>query len=40
MKYAFELCSDAMIYISGLIKTDLGIQKLMGGEDTDTQTAW
>jgi hypothetical protein len=30
MKYAVEMCSGAMIYIPCVIKTDSGIQKLMG----------
>jgi hypothetical protein len=30
MKYAAELGSDAMIYILSFIKTDSGIQKLIG----------
>jgi hypothetical protein len=35
MKYAVEMGSGAMIYISSFIKTGSGIQKLIGG---DTQT--
>jgi hypothetical protein len=33
MKYAIEIGSGAMIYISSFIKTGSGIQKLMGRED-------
>jgi hypothetical protein len=39
MKYTTQMGSGAMIYISSLTTTDLGIQKLIGG-DTKTQTAW
>jgi hypothetical protein len=35
MKYAFEMGSDAEIYIPSFIKIDSGIQKLIRG---DTQT--
>jgi hypothetical protein len=31
MKYAFEMGSDAMIFIPSFIKTGSGVQKLMGG---------
>jgi hypothetical protein len=31
MKYAVEIGSTAMIYIPSFIKTDSGIQKLIGG---------
>jgi hypothetical protein len=31
MKYAFEMGSDAMIYIQSFIKIGSGIQKLRGG---------
>jgi hypothetical protein len=40
MKYAVELGSGAMKYISSLIKIGSGIQKLKGGGYTDTQAAW
>jgi hypothetical protein len=39
MKYAVEMGSGAMIYIPGFIKIGSGIQKLIGGGFTDTQTA-
>jgi hypothetical protein len=39
MKYAVEISSDAIIYVSFFIKIGSGIQKLTGGY-TDTQTAW
>jgi hypothetical protein len=39
MKYAVEMGSGAMIYIQSFIKIGSGIQKLMGGGFTDTQTA-
>jgi hypothetical protein len=29
-----------MIYIPSFIKTGLGIQKLLGEDNTDTQTTW
>jgi hypothetical protein len=32
MKYAAEMGSDAMIYVSHFIKTDSSIQKLTGGK--------
>jgi hypothetical protein len=35
MRYAVEMCSDAMIYIPSFIKIGSGIQKLIG---RDTQT--
>jgi hypothetical protein len=38
MKYAVEMCSGAMIYISSFIKVGSGIQKLRGGEYTGTNT--
>jgi hypothetical protein len=31
MKYAIEMSSGGMIYIPSFIKTDLGVQKLIGG---------
>jgi hypothetical protein len=37
MKYAVEMGSDAMIYISGFIKTGSGIHKLIG---RDTRPVW
>jgi hypothetical protein len=37
MKYAFEMCSDAIIFIPSFIKIGSGVQKLIRG---DTQTAW
>jgi hypothetical protein len=41
MKYAFVMGSGVMICIPIFIKTDSGIQKLMGsGGFTDTYTAW
>jgi hypothetical protein len=40
MKYAVEMGSGAMIYIPNFIKIGSGIQKLIGGAFTDTQTAW
>jgi hypothetical protein len=36
MKYAVEMGSGAMIYISSFIKIGPGIQKLMGEGDTQT----
>jgi hypothetical protein len=39
MKYAVEMGSGAMIYITRFIKIGSGIQKLIGGY-TDAQTAW
>jgi hypothetical protein len=39
MKYAAEMGSGAMIYIPSFIKTGLCIQKSIGEEFTDTQTA-
>jgi hypothetical protein len=36
MKYAIQVVSGAMTYISTFIKIDFSIQKLMGG----TETAW
>jgi hypothetical protein len=40
MKYAVEMGSGAMIYITSFTKMGLGIQKLIGGihRHTDTQT--
>jgi hypothetical protein len=38
MKYAAEMGSGAMIFIPSVIKIGSGIQKLIGGGDT--QTAW
>jgi hypothetical protein len=40
MKYAVGVGSGAIIYIPSFIKIGSGIQKLIGGTDTDTQTAW
>jgi hypothetical protein len=40
MKYAVEMGSGAMIYIPSFIKSVTDIQKLIGMEFTDTQTAW
>jgi hypothetical protein len=37
VKYAVEMGSGAMIYIPSFIMTGSGIQKLMGGDYTDTQ---
>jgi hypothetical protein len=39
MKYAVEMASGAMIHIPSSIKTDSGIQKLIGGGG-HRQTAW
>jgi hypothetical protein len=39
MKYAVEIGSGAMTYISIFIKTGSGIQKVIAG-CTDTQTEW
>jgi hypothetical protein len=39
MTYAVEMGSVATIYIPSFIKIGSGIQKLMGGGFTDTQTA-
>jgi hypothetical protein len=36
MKYAVEMGSGAMIYIPSFIKIGSGIQKLLGGEYTDS----
>jgi hypothetical protein len=38
MKYAVELGSGAMMYIGSFVKIDSGIQKLMGGGDTQTDS--
>jgi hypothetical protein len=40
MKYAVEMCSGDMIYIPNLIKIVSGIQNLIGGGLSDTQTEW
>jgi hypothetical protein len=42
MKYAFEMGSDAMMYIPSFLNISSAIQKLIGGihMPTDTQTAW
>jgi hypothetical protein len=40
MKYAVEMGSGSMIYIPSFLKIGSGIQKLIGGGFTDTQTAW
>jgi hypothetical protein len=40
MKYAIEMDSGAMIYVSSYVKIGSGIQKLIGGGYTDTQTAF
>jgi hypothetical protein len=34
MKYAVEMGSGGMIYIPSFLKTDLGIQKLIGDSQT------
>jgi hypothetical protein len=39
MKYAFEMDSDAMMYIPSFIKIGSGIPKSKGGY-TDTRTVW
>jgi hypothetical protein len=40
MNYAVEMCSGAMIYVPGFMKTGSGIQKLLWGDThTDTPTA-
>jgi hypothetical protein len=36
MKYAVDMCPDAMIYITSFIKIGSGIHKLMGGGYTDS----
>jgi hypothetical protein len=36
--YASEMGSGAVIYVPSFIKIGSGIQKLMGGADTDTHT--
>jgi hypothetical protein len=38
MKYAIKMVSGVMMYIPGLIKTDSGIQKLMGVGDSQTRS--
>jgi hypothetical protein len=40
MKYAVEMGSGIMVYIPSFIKIGSGIQKLIGGGFSDTQTAW
>jgi hypothetical protein len=40
MKYAAEMGSGAMIYVPSFMKTGSGVQKLIRGGFTDTQTAW
>jgi hypothetical protein len=42
MKYAAEMGSGAIIYVPRFIKISLGIQNLMRGihTHTDTQTGW
>lgn len=41
MKYDGELVSGVVIHIANFIKTNPGIQKLMGGGgDSDIQPAW
>jgi hypothetical protein len=42
MRYAVEMGSGVMIYISSFIKISSGIQMLKGGRGgfTDTHTAW
>jgi hypothetical protein len=39
MKYAVEMVSSVMIYIPSFVKIGSAIQKLVGEECTDTQTA-
>jgi hypothetical protein len=38
MNYAVEMGSGAMIYIPSFIRNGLGIQQLMGEDDTHTDT--
>jgi hypothetical protein len=40
MKYAVELDSGVMIYIPVFINIGSGIQKLLGGGDTQRQSEW
>jgi hypothetical protein len=40
MNYAAEMGSGVMIYIPSFIEIVSGVQKLMVGGYTDTQTAW
>jgi hypothetical protein len=40
MKYAVEMGSGAMMYISSFINIVLGIQKLMGTGRRGIQTSW
>jgi hypothetical protein len=40
MKYAGEMRSGAMLYVLNVMKIGSGIQKLMRGGNTQTQTAW
>jgi hypothetical protein len=40
MKYADEMRMGTVIYIPSFIMTSLGIEKLMRGIHTDTQSAW
>jgi hypothetical protein len=39
MKYAVDMCSDAMIYIPSFIKIGSDIEILMGRHKAHTQTA-
>jgi hypothetical protein len=38
MKYAVEMGTSAMIYMTSFIMIGSAVQKLMGGEFTDTKT--
>jgi hypothetical protein len=38
MKYAVEMGSGAMIYVPSVIKIGSGVQKLIGGVHTDTDS--
>jgi hypothetical protein len=40
MKYAVEMDSSAVIYISSFIEIGSGIQEIIDGGLTDPQTAW
>jgi hypothetical protein len=40
MKYAVEMDSGTIVYITSLIKIGSGIQKIIAGGYRDTQTAW
>jgi hypothetical protein len=40
MKYAGEMGSGVIIYIPSFIKIGSGIQKIIVGGFTDTQTTW